>query len=241
MLHRLESARTRQRAFVADAAHELRSPLTNMRTELEVAQRLPDTDWPALSHDLLTDVDRLSRLVDDLLLLARSDDGFTSHALAAPFQNFDLGAVVADVVSRYPHIDYVRPSAPLPVAGEPDALGRVVANLLDNAVRHARSRVAVRVGEEAGQRVITVTDDGAGIPEEDRHRVFDRFTRLDNARDRDAGGSGLGLAIVLELVRRHGGTVTLADADPGLKVEVRLPAPASSDVFLPGPTPSGVA
>jgi signal transduction histidine kinase len=241
MLHRLESARARQRAFVADAAHELRSPLTNMRTELEVAQRLPDTDWPALSHDLLTDVDRLSRLVDDLLLLARSDDGFASRALATPFQNFDLGAVVADVVSRYPDIDYVRPSAPLPVAGEPDAVGRVVANLLDNAVRHARSRVAVRVGEEPGQRVITVSDDGAGIPEEDRRRVFDRFTRLDNARDRDAGGSGLGLAIVLELVRRHGGTVTLADADPGLKVEVRLPAPASSDVFLPGVTPSGVA
>ncbi|NMO51567.1 HAMP domain-containing protein [Actinoplanes sp. TBRC 11911] len=240
MLHRLESARMRQRAFVADAAHELRSPLTNMRTELEVAQRIPDTDWPALSHDLLTDVDRLSRLVDDLLLLARADDAAHSRALGAPFQEFDLGAMVADVVSRYPDIDYVRPSEPILVAGEPDALGRVVANLLDNAVRHARSRVVARVGVEPGQRVITVTDDGPGIPEKDRHRVFDRFTRLDDARARDAGGSGLGLAIVLELVRRHGGTVTLGDADPGLRVEVRLPAPASRGVLLPGAAPSAV-
>jgi signal transduction histidine kinase len=239
MLHRLESARMRQRAFVADAAHELRSPLTNMRTELEVAQRLPDTDWQGLSHDLLTDVDRLSRLVDDLLLLARADAA-DSRTLGAPFQEFDLGAMVADVASRYPDIDYVRPSGPLFVAGEPDALGRVVANLLDNAVRHARSRVTVRVGEEPGHRMITVTDDGPGIPEKDRHRVFDRFTRLDDARARDAGGSGLGLAIVLELVRRHGGTVTLGDADPGLRVEVRLPAPASQDALLPGAAPSVV-
>jgi signal transduction histidine kinase len=240
MLHRLEAARTRQRAFVADAAHELRSPLTNMRTELEVAQRLPDTDWPALSHDLLTDVDRLSRLVDDLLLLARADDGSISYPLGVPFQRFDLGATVADVVSRYPDIDFVRPSVPLPMAGEPDALGRVVANLLDNAVRHARSRVEVRVGEEPRERVITVTDDGPGIPEKDRRRVFDRFTRLDDARARDAGGSGLGLAIVLELVRRHGGTVTLSDAEPGLRVEVRLPAPAA-DILLPGAASPSVA
>jgi signal transduction histidine kinase len=233
MLHRLHSARARQRAFVADAAHELRSPLTNMRTELEVAQRLPDTDWPALSADLLTDVDRLSRLVDDLLLLARSDDGATSRGV----EEFDLGALTRDVASRYPEVDFVRPSAPLLVTGEPDALGRVVANLLDNAVRHARSRVAVQVSSEPGRRLITVTDDGPGIPAADRQRVFDRFTRLDDARARDAGGSGLGLAIVLELVRRHGGTVTLSDAEPGLRVEVRLPAAASRP--LPSSVPVG--
>ena len=231
MLHRLDSARARQRAFVADAAHELRSPLTNMRTELEVAQRLPDTDWPALSADLLTDVDRLSRLVDDLLLLARSDDGATSRGQV---EEFDLGAMTRDVASRYPEVDFVRPSAPLLVTGEPDALGRVVANLLDNAVRHARSRVTVRVTSESGRQLITVTDDGPGIPAADRQRVFDRFTRLDDARARDAGGSGLGLAIVLELVRRHGGTVTLSDAEPGLRVEVRLPGAATR------PSPSSV-
>ncbi|WP_250002552.1 ATP-binding protein [Actinoplanes sp. M2I2] len=223
MLHRLESARVRQRAFVADAAHELRSPLTNMRTELEVAQRLPDTDWQALSHDLLTDVDRLSRLVDDLLLLARSDDG-GGRAVSAPFRSVDLGALVGDVADRYPTVTFVRPAAPTEVTGEPDALGRVVANLLDNAVRHATSRVDVAVTANGTHRLITVTDDGPGIPAADRERVFDRFTRLDDARARDAGGSGLGLAIVRELTRRHGGTVTLGDADPGLRVDVRLPA-----------------
>ena len=223
MLHRLESARVRQRAFVADAAHELRSPLTNMRTELEVAQRLPDTDWAELSADLLTDVDRLSRLVDDLLLLARSDDG-GGRAVAAPFREVELGGLVGDVAARYPTVEYVPPPAPMTVTGEPDALGRVVANLLDNAVRHAKSQVRVEVGADDAYRRITVTDDGPGIPEADRERVFDRFTRLDDGRARDAGGSGLGLAIVRELVRRHGGTITLADNAPGLRADVRLPA-----------------
>jgi len=219
MLYRLEAARSRQRAFVADAAHELRSPLTNMRTEIEVAQRLPDTDWPALSADLLTDVDRLSRLVDDLLLLARSDDARPPRRLA----DADLDGVVADVAARYEKVVYTRPAEPVLATVEPDAIGRVVANLLDNAERHARSRVAVEVAEEGGYARITVCDDGPGIPPADRERVFDRFTRLDDARARDAGGTGLGLAIVRELVRRHHGTVTLGDASPGLRVDIRLP------------------
>lgn len=228
MLHRLDAARARQRAFVADAAHELRSPLTNMRTELEVAQRLPDTstDWPALAGDLLTDVERLSRLVDDLLLLARSDDGAAAgRPLTARIEEVDLAQLVADVAARYPAVVFLPPAGCHTVAGEPDALARVVANLLDNAVRHAASRVTVAVAEDdPSHRRITVTDDGPGIPAADRERVFDRFTRLDDARARDAGGSGLGLAIVRELVRRHGGTVTLGDAGPGLRVDVRLPA-----------------
>jgi signal transduction histidine kinase len=226
MLHRLDAARARQRAFVADAAHELRSPLTNMRTELEVAQRLPDsTDWPAVSADLLTDVERLSRLVDDLLLLARSDDGVpTGRHETARLADVDLDGLVGDVVSRYSDIAYERPDAPVTATVEPDAIGRVLANLLDNAVRHARAKVRVTVGEDGPYRLITVADDGPGIPRADRERAFDRFTRLDDARARDGGGSGLGLAIVRELVRRHGGTVTLGDASPGLRVDVRLPA-----------------
>ena len=220
MLYRLEAARSRQRAFVADAAHELRSPLTNMRTELEVAQRLPDTDWPALSADLLTDVDRLSRLVDDLLLLARSDDARPPQRRLA---DADLDEVVADVAARYEKVVYTRPAQPVLATVEPDAIGRVVANLLDNAERHARSRVAVEVADEGGYARITVRDDGPGIPPADRERVFDRFTRLDDARARDAGGTGLGLAIVRELVRRHHGTITLGDASPGLRVDIRLP------------------
>ncbi|WP_433307657.1 sensor histidine kinase [Actinoplanes sp. CA-030573] len=221
MLHRLDAARARQRAFVADAAHELRSPLTNMRAELEIAQRLPDTDWPALSADLLTDVDRLSRMVDDLLLLARSDDG--AQADRRRTAEVDLDGVVAAVVCRYPEVSYQRPADPVLVTVEPDAIGRVVGNLLDNASRHARSKVSVEVAAEGEWARITVCDDGPGIPPADRERVFDRFTRLDDARARDAGGSGLGLAIVRELVRRHHGSVTLGDASPGLRVDIKLP------------------
>ncbi|GIF14561.1 signal transduction histidine kinase [Actinoplanes teichomyceticus] len=223
MLHRLDTARARQRAFVADAAHELRSPLTNMRTELEVAQRLPDdTDWPALADDLLTDVQRLSRLVDDLLLLARSDDG-AARAVSGRLEQVDLGQLVGEVAARYPGVRHDESAEPLPLVAEPDALARVVANLLDNACRHRRSRVTVRTAASGAELLVVVTDDGPGIPAADRERVFDRFTRLDDARARDAGGSGLGLAIVRELVRRHGGSVTLGDAEPGLRVEVRLP------------------
>ncbi len=222
MLHRLDAARARQRAFVADAAHELRSPLTNMRTELEVAQRIPDaTDWPALADDLLTDVERLSRLVDDLLLLARADDA-AGRALA-PTETVDLGALLGDVAARYPAVRYAEPAGPLRVDGEPHGLGRMVANLLDNAVRHAATAVTLTAEPDGTYHRITVCDDGPGIPAADRERVFDRFTRLDDGRARDAGGAGLGLAIVRELVRRHGGTVTLGDAGPGLRVDVRLP------------------
>ncbi|GIE87034.1 sensor histidine kinase [Actinoplanes regularis] len=223
MLHRLDTARARQRAFVADAAHELRSPLTNMRTELEVAQRLPDdTDWPALTDDLLADVQRLSRLVDDLLLLARSDDG-AGRGVSRRLEEVDLGQLVGEVAARYPEVRHVDAAEPLPLVAEPDALARVVANLLDNACRHRRSSVTVSTAAAGPDLLVVVTDDGPGIPAEDRERVFDRFTRLDDARARDAGGSGLGLAIVQELVRRHGGSVTLGDAGPGLRVEVRLP------------------
>jgi len=225
MLHRLDAARGRQRAFVADAAHELRSPLTNMRTELEVAQRLPDTtDWPSLADDLLTDVERLSRLVDDLLLLARADDGST-RALTRRAEAVELGQLLGEVAARYPAVEYERPAAPLRTLGERDALGRVVANLLDNAVRHAASSVRLSVTADGAYQMISVSDDGPGIPAADRERVFDRFTRLDDARARDAGGSGLGLAIVRELVRRHGGTVALRGTapPPGLRVDVRLP------------------
>jgi signal transduction histidine kinase len=234
MLDRLESVRARQRAFVADAAHELRSPLANMRTQLEVAQRLGGrTDWPAVSDDLLADTQRLSRLVDDLLLLARADDAAPRQSRAAG--PVELGELLAAVAERYPAppVRVVPPEHPLWTTGEPDALGRILSNLLDNAVRHARSAVTVAASGPDPRRpsyhLVTVTDDGPGIPAADRERVFDRFTRLDDARARDAGGAGLGLAIVRELVRRAGGTVELSDVGPGLRVEVRLPVRPPAD------------
>lgn len=224
MLDRLDAARARQRAFVADAAHELRSPLANMRTQLEVAQHLGDrTDWPQVATDLLADTQRLSRLVDDLLLLARADDARARDRAVEPVE---LGGLLRAVAERYPpELVSVADAEPAWTEGEPEALRRAVANLVDNAVRHAAGRVELAVAPEGPQHLLTVTDDGPGIPAADRERVFNRFTRLDDARARDAGGAGLGLAIVRELVRRHGGTVRLVEADGGgCRAEVRLPA-----------------
>ncbi|MET8373883.1 ATP-binding protein [Micromonospora profundi] len=245
MLDRLETARDRQRAFVSDAAHELRSPLTNIRTELEVAQRLADrTDWTAVTANLLADTERLSRLVDDLLLLARLDETPVARGTGP----VDLVALLSEVAARYPSppVRVVPPPGPLWTVGNADELRRVLANLVDNAVRHAHVSVvlaAVPRPDEA-YHLVTVTDDGPGIPAADRDRVFDRFTRLDDGRGRDDGGAGLGLAIVRELVRRAGGTISLTSADatdnaaagagvdgpPGLRVCLLLPAlPAEDD------------
>jgi signal transduction histidine kinase len=245
MLDRLAAARRRQRAFVADAAHELRSPLANMRTELEVARATgsPPGLEPDLLADLLVDVDRLSRLVDDLLLLARADDA--EGAALRRREPVDLAELVRETAERYargPVPVTVSSNGRAVVDGDPDALRRVVANLLDNAVRHARSAAHVSVTSNGTEAVLRVADDGPGIPAADRQRAFERFTRLDEGRSRDGGGAGLGLAIVAELVRLHGGHVELNDARadgvhappevstadapaafPGLVAEVRLP------------------
>jgi signal transduction histidine kinase len=224
MLDRLAASRARQRDFVADAAHELRSPLASMRTQLEVAQRLGEA--PELSEDLLAEVHRLTGLVEDLLTLARAD---ADLAPSAEPESFDAEALLHEVAGRYagarvPVTVAARSGAVPSVTGNREDLRRVLANLADNAVRHAGSRVELAAAAEGACTLVTVTDDGPGVAPEDRERVFERFTRLDEARDRDVGGSGLGLAIVHELVRRAGGQTRLAEADGGgLRVEVRLP------------------
>src|SRR6185369_5794312 len=178
-------------------------------------------DWSEVAEDLLTDTNRLARLVDDLLLLARTDE---SARLARPVP-VDLSALLSELAGRYPGVTVSIPDSPLWTVGEPDGLRRVLANLLDNAVRYAASSVRL-TAEPAGDRVVVaVTDDGPGIPAADRNRVFERFTRLDDARGRDDGGSGLGLAIVRELVRRHDGRVRLLDASPAT-VPAAIPAGA---------------
>jgi len=221
MLDRLEAARTRQRAFVADAAHELRSPIASLRTQLDVAAHLGEPPAPA---DLSADVDRLGRLVSDLLLLARADEGYPGLRGHEPVE---LRGLLLDVAGAYAGARVpvaVAPGGPQWTVGDHGALWRVLDNLVGNAVRHAASAVTLAVQRSADRAVVSVADDGPGIPEPDRARVFDRFTRLDDARTRDDGGAGLGLAIVRELVRLHGGTVTLGDAAPGLRVAVALPA-----------------
>jgi signal transduction histidine kinase len=223
MLDRLAAARGRQRAFVADAAHELRSPLASMRTQLEVAQHLGEGG--ELAADLLADVTRLSALVEDLLLLARA--GGEANKLPVR-ESIDVRALLVATANRY-----AGARVPVTVASGPsvyasanaEELRRVLANLVDNAARHARSAVSLEVHAEGGHAVLTVADDGPGIPADERERVFERFARLDDARDRDAGGTGLGLAIVRELVRRAGGSISLQDnpSGTGIAAVVHLP------------------
>jgi signal transduction histidine kinase len=218
MLARLDAARQRQRAFVSDAAHELRSPIASLRTQLEVADHIGE---PASIADLSIEVDRLGRLVDDLLLLARAEESDPGLRTREPVEVTALLQAVAPAGARVPVT--VAPGAPQWTVGDPNALRQVLDNLVTNAVRHAAGRVTLAAARSADRVVVTVTDDGPGIPAADRDRVFDRFTRLDDARARDSGGAGLGLAIVRELVRLHGGSITLSDASPGLRVAVALP------------------
>jgi signal transduction histidine kinase len=227
MLDRLGSARRRQRQFVADAAHELRNPLAGMRTQLEVARRHPDgTVWPELVEDLLIDTERLGTLADDLLLLARADEGVVGRTPVAVPVEEALSTVAARYrTARVPVRFEEGTATELLVRADPDDLHRILTNLTDNAVRHARTGVRLAADRVDGQVRITVTDDGPGIPEADRSRVFARFTRLDDARAIDDGGTGLGLAIVATLLRRQHATITLTDAPsgPGLRAEVLLP------------------
>ncbi len=223
MLGRLAAGRARQRTFVADAAHELRSPLASMRTQLEVAQHLGEAG--RLPADLLPEVDRLSALVEDLLLLARAD---ADAPLPARVDRVEVAALLTAISESYAEArvavrtDRLDPAAR--VTASVDELRRAVTNLVDNAVRHARSAVTLSVVADGGDVLIAVADDGPGIAPADRERVFDRFTRLDDARDRDAGGTGLGLPIVRELVRRAGGSVGFGTEPNVSRAEIRLPA-----------------
>ncbi len=234
MLDRVQGSADRQRAFLSDAAHELRSPLASLRTGLEVALLHPRTaDWRQTAAEALEDTGRMSRLVDDLLLLARVDEtgGTGTPGRASP--GADLAAVADGVVARARATapDGVRVNrtgaASAAVAVGEDTLTRIVANLVENATADARSRVTVEVSRDGADVVLQVCDDGPGIPAADRDRVFERFSRLDDSRARASGGSGLGLAIVQQLATTARGAVRLEDGDPGLRAVVRLPAPVS--------------
>jgi signal transduction histidine kinase len=189
-----------------------------------VALDYPDgVDWAETARDVHADTLRLARLTEDLLLLARLDG---QHLRRTPT---DLAAVCESVAARYATARVpvrAETAGPCVVEGDADALARLLVNLLDNAVRHAASRVCVSVRDDGGWAVLTVADDGPGIPAEDAERAFGRFARLDQARDRTGEeGAGLGLAIVRSTAEAHGGSVRLGDAGPGLRVTVRLPLP----------------
>jgi len=222
MLDRLEESSTRQRQFVADASHELRSPVAAIRAQLEVALRRGDqADWPRVARRVLDEDQRLEGAVGELLELARVEE----EAPAPPVE-VDVDDLVLEETTRVRPvpIDTSRVSAGR-VVGDPRQLSRVVRNLLDNASSHARSRAAVAVTTGEGSVWLVVDDDGPGVPVEDRDRVFDRFTRLDEGRGRAGGGAGLGLAMVRAIAEAHGGSVHLDDAPlGGARFVVRLPS-----------------
>ncbi len=226
MLDRLEESSQRQRRFVSDASHELRSPIATIRAQLEVAKRRgADADWSAVADRILAEDARLENAVTDLLDLARAEEGENIDAVV------DIDEIVLTEADRYQSseivdttIDTHKVSAGR-ARGNPAQCTRIVRNLLDNACRHAKSQVAVSLTTEQEFVVLIVDDDGPGIPLADRDRVFDRFTRLDEGRSRDAGGMGIGLAMVRTIADRHGGSVTIGDAPlGGARFVVRLPA-----------------
>jgi signal transduction histidine kinase len=253
MLSRLGQAQERQRGLVSDTAHELRSPIASIRAQLEVALDHPDSqDWRQTASDVLEDTLRLARLAEDLLVLARLDerDGRRRADLQV-----DLAALVGVEVSRHDgsRVPVVVAGQDqggqdqggqdqggqdqggqdqggqerCAVTGDADGLRRMLGNLIDNAVRYARTRVTVGITREGSSVRLTVTDDGPGIPPGDRQRAFGRFARLDDARSRDGdgqGGAGLGLAIVRATAQAHDGSAWLEDAQPGLRAVVLLPA-----------------
>jgi signal transduction histidine kinase len=226
MLDRLENSAQKQRQFVSDASHELRSPLASIRTNLEVALHNPErVDWPEVAQRALAEDVRMEDTVSELLDLARLDEAEGPAALDT-LPEVDLDELVLDdtVAQRRVPVDTSRVSAGR-VHGRREQLQRVVRNLVDNAARHADSTVAVGLVTDDDIVELTVDDDGPGIPPEDRRRVFERFTRLDDGRARDAGGLGLGLAMVKAITEHHGGTVVIEDAPiGGARLRVRLPA-----------------
>ncbi|MFI6442205.1 sensor histidine kinase [Streptomyces sp. NPDC050759] len=211
----LETSVERQRRFVADASHELRSPIASLRTQLEVAAAHPELlDLDGAVEDTV----RLQHLAADLLLLARLDAGERGAGARV-----ELAALARERAAGRAGVT-VRADA-VEVTGSRGQLERVLDNLLDNARRHARSAVVVTVRRDGDRNaVVEVADDGDGVPAGDRERIFERFVRLDEARARDDGGAGLGLAIARDVAARHGGTLTVRDAPAGGALfELRLP------------------
>jgi two-component system OmpR family sensor kinase len=249
MLDRLTDAFAGQRAFVADASHELRTPLTVIRGQLEVlaAQEHPrEEEVRRVERLVQAEVVRIARLVDDLLLLAKSEqaqflriapielerfvrDLWDGIGLLGEERRFELGEVPSGILSA-----------------DPDRLAQALRNLIGNAIAHTTPtrglvRLDVERGAAAGLR-FTVQDDGPGIPPDQRERVFDRFHRVDAARDRASGGTGLGLAIVRAIAEAHGGSVraSAAGGDGGARIDLELPrfVPAAGGATV---APAGLA
>lgn len=231
-LVRLEKSVDEQRRFSSDVAHELRNPITGLSLRLEDAlmDRENTDPWEVIESSL-DSAQQLSAIVDDLLTIARL------QVKTPKMELIDLGgftAARAPLISSKIRVD----AAPgLLVRGNRIRLARLLANLLHNAARHAETRVDVRVEREGDQALLSVTDDGAGVAEADREKIFQRFVRLEESKRRDPSGTGLGLPISLDIAREHSGTLVLADSDRGARFELRLPLVATNDAAEGGATP----
>jgi signal transduction histidine kinase len=226
MLDRIETASAVQRRFVADASHELRSPLATIHANVDLlgAAALPEPSARSV-HRIQAESTRMARLVDDLLLLARIDD----HALRMRHGDVDLDDLVyaerERVAVEHPALRVEGAVEPVRVAGDPDQLHRVLRNLVDNAVRHARKTVTISLTTDDHEGHVVVGNDGPPIAAEDRIKIFDRFVRLDDSRSRLDGGAGLGLPIARDIVAAHGGTISVDDLAEGAALRIRLPIP----------------
>jgi signal transduction histidine kinase len=226
MLDRIEAASAAQRRFVADASHELRSPLATIHANADLLEAAPLPDTSARSVDRIhTETVRMAKLVDDLLLLARVDD----QGLRLRKDDVDLDDLVYAerdrVVVENPALRVEGGVEPVRVTGDPDQLHRVLRNLVDNAVRHARNSVTISLTSAGGEGQVLVGNDGPPIAAADRDKIFDRFVRLDDSRSRQGGGAGLGLPIARDIVLAHGGTLGVEDLADGAALRIRLPIP----------------
>ncbi|MEL6984467.1 MAG: HAMP domain-containing sensor histidine kinase [Actinomycetota bacterium] len=236
VLGQLEAQSSARRRFVADASHELKSPVANARALIETGDPGPDLD-----HRVLAELDRLQSLVDDLLYLASSDEGAPTGQMAM----VDLDDLAFDEAERVTARTTLSIDAsgvqPAEVLGDRLGLARAIRNLLENGARHGTSRVAIAIDDRSNRWVLTVSDDGPGIPPDQRDRIFERFTRLAGDRSRADGGTGLGLSIVAAVAERHSGSVAAVDppvrsdgqAGSGARFELSLPKPAPADPAQP--------
>ena len=230
MLGRVESSHDAQKRFVSDASHELRSPLASIAARIDVARRHGSPDeWEETLTGLHSDTNRLRTMVDDLLMLARSDSEATASLTKST--SIDVEDLILDAQASVPiptnvSLRTMAPASSVLVEGDSAQLRRVVINVLSNAVRHASAEVALSWVREGTESVIVVDDDGPGVPATKREAIFERFVRLDDARSRDKGGSGLGLAISREIVENHGGRIGVgASPHGGARFILRFPDP----------------
>ena len=228
MLARLDEGALAQQRFVSDASHELRSPLSTITTALELAHRRPDLLDDALIEDaLLPEARRMRQLIEDLLILARSDESeLEKFGIVVDVDLDDILFAEQKRIDGISAVTVAAAVAPVRVSGDPRALTRMVRNLVDNAVRHAETLVYLECSEAGNEAHIVIEDDGPGIPEAERERIFGRFVRLDQPRSRQGGGSGLGLAIASEIVAAHHGTISVNErVGGGSRFEVTIPVP----------------